>query len=116
MKCIDEQVKRFPLELNERLGLIVEDLKRYNPDKIIVFGSAARGDGDEFSDVDLVVIKETNTQFVNRLVEVISYIRPQLRPVDVFVYTGAEFEQMKKDKNPFVEQVLEEGKLIYEKS
>ena len=46
-------------------------LDQYGPiEKIILFGSAARGDDDEYSDLDLILIKETSKRFVERLVEV----------------------------------------------
>ena len=42
-----------------RLVRIVEALRPYAPEEIILFGSQAKGDQDAFSDVDLVIIKET---------------------------------------------------------
>jgi len=98
------------------MKLIINDLKPYNPERIILFGSAGRGEADEYSDIDLVVIKETKKRFIKRLAEVVTYIRPSLCPVDIFVYTKGEFEEMKKNLNPFIEQVLKNGKVIYEKS
>jgi len=95
---------------------IIADLKKYEPEKIILFGSAGRGDADEHSDIDLIVIKETRKSFVERLAEVITYVRPSLCPIDIFVYTKGEFKEMKKALNPFIEQVLKDGRVIYEKS
>ena len=87
-------------------------LDQYGPiEKIILFGSAARGDADEYSDLDLILIKETNKGFVERLVEV------PLLPVhaDVFVYTPEEFEQMRENENPFILSAIESAKVIYER-
>ena len=42
---------------NKCIDLIIEDLKKYEPEKIILFGSFARGEIDEYSDIDLVIIK-----------------------------------------------------------
>ena len=86
-------------------------LEQFGPiEKIILFGSRARGDQDEYSDLDLIVIKETNQRFVERLGAV-----PAL-PVrsDVFVYTPKEWEAMRENKNPFTQSVLESGKVIYD--
>lgn len=87
-------------------------LKKYGPvEKIILFGSHAKGEADEYSDLDLIIIKKTNQGFVERLVSV------PLLPVhaDTFVYTPKEFERMKENENPFIMNVLEGCKIIYEK-
>ncbi len=98
----------------EKLKRVIECIKQYNPEKIIVFGSYARGDIDEYSDLDLVVIKKTNKRFLERLIEVAKLIDNDLGKVDVFVYTPEEFKMMKENKNPFIEKVIKEGKVVYE--
>lgn len=85
-------------------------LEQYGPiEKIIMFGSQARGDADEYSDLDLIVIKNTEQSFVQRLVTV------PLLPVhsDVFVYTPEEFDRMRENENPFIMSALESAKVIY---
>lgn len=99
----------------KKLELIINDLKKYEPEKIILFGSAARGGTDEYSDIDLVVIKKSKKGFVERLVEVVDYLSKDAPHADIFVYTPEEFEMMKEDENPFIEEVLREGRIIYEK-
>lgn len=94
---------------------VVEGLMGYNPEKIILFGSAARGDTDEYSDIDLIVVKETDRRFVQRLVDISEFISPYIS-VDVFVYTPGELKAMQEDGNPFIEQALKDGKVLYEKT
>lgn len=98
-----------------KLEIVLEGLKKYNPEKIILFGSSARGEIDEYSDLDLVVIKKTHKRFVKRLVEVANLIDSDVGKVDVFVYTPKEFEEMRKRENPFIEKVIKEGKIVYAK-
>ncbi|MDA2918336.1 nucleotidyltransferase domain-containing protein [Desulfobacterota bacterium AH_259_B03_O07] len=93
---------------------LVECLRLYNPDRIIIFGSYARGDADEYSDMDVVVIKDTEKRFLDRLIEVAKYLDNDLGKVDVFVYTSEEFNDMIRRRNPFVEKVLKEGRVIYQ--
>jgi predicted nucleotidyltransferase len=94
---------------------IVTDLLPYGPEKIILFGSAARGDADEHSDIDLIVIKRTNKRFIERLIEAGTYL-PITARVDIFVYTPEELEAMIEEGNPFIESALRDGKIVYEKS
>jgi predicted nucleotidyltransferase len=99
----------------DKLEKALECLKRYEPEKIILFGSCARGDMDESSDLDFVVIKKTRKRFLKRLLEVARLIDSDLGKVDVFVYTPKEFQEMVERGNPFVERVLREGKILYAK-
>ncbi len=97
------------VQLEEVVRILVE---QYGPlEKIILFGSYARGDTDEYSDLDLILVKKTAKRFIERLVEV------PLLPVhaDVFVYTPEEFEQMKEDENPFIMSALESARVLYER-
>jgi HEPN domain-containing protein/predicted nucleotidyltransferase len=87
----------------------------YGPEKIILFGSAARGETDEYSDLDLIVIKKTDKRFVERLVEAGSFISPEVS-VDILVYTPEELRAMIEEWNPFIEEALKDGKVLYEKT
>lgn len=93
---------------------IIESLTLYQPEKIILFGSAARGDTDEFSDIDLIVIKKSNKRFIERLVEVMAYLPRDAVNVDILVYTPEEFQTMQEKGNPSIEQVLNDGVVLYE--
>jgi HEPN domain-containing protein/predicted nucleotidyltransferase len=94
---------------------VVHSLMAYEPETIILFGSAARGDTDEYSDLDLIVIKQSNKRFVERLVEVTAYL-PRDTAVDVLVYTPQEFQAMQEEGNPFIEQALSDGIVLYDKA
>jgi len=61
--------------------------------KAILFGSAARGDVFEHSDLDLILVKETSKRFVDRIEEALLALEPAVA-LDVLVYTPAEFEEM----------------------
>ena len=64
-------------------------LKEYQPEKIILFGYYARGETDEYSDLDFVVIfkKKTGKRFLERVIEVAKLIGNDLGNGDGFVYT-----------------------------
>jgi len=99
--------------VNVRVRQVVEDLKSYQPIQVILFGSAARGDTDEFSDLDFVVIKETDKPLLGRMKEVALLCKAP-GPIDFFVYTPQEWRQMQEQDSPFVERVLQEGRVVHE--
>lgn len=96
------------------LNELIQALRSYEPEKIYLFGSWARGEEDELSDLDVVVIKKTDSPFFSRLQEV-AKILPDKTAADVLVYTPEEFREMSEQGNAFAEMILEEGKLIYER-
>ena len=94
---------------------VVSDLMAYAPEKIILFGSAARGETDEYSDLDFIVVKNTDERFIRRLVDVAAYL-PRDRSIDVLVYTPQELRRMVDGGNPFIESALNDAKVLYEKT
>lgn len=95
------------------LGEIVAVLKPYDPQRIILFGSRARGEADEQSDYDIVLIKRTERPFVERLRDMVPYLVQLRRPVDILVYTPEEFEQMSETGLGWI--VRQEGVTLYER-
>ena len=100
-------------ELNAELNRIVDVLiSNYSPIKIILFGSLASGNVHEFSDIDLVVVKESDKGFYERLKEVILLTTPHVG-AEIMVYTPEEFD-IKKDTLFFKEEVFKKGKVLYD--
>ena len=93
---------------------LIEGLKRYGALKILLFGSMARGEADDMSDIDLVVVAHTNRSFTERLRDVVDYIPRGSPPADVLVYTPEEFSRMLAAGNGFIERIAAEGKVLYE--
>ena len=86
-----------------------------NAERVILFGSYARGEATEHSDVDLMVIAESDLPRFKRSRELYSLIKPYPFPMDIIVYTPQEFERWRKSKVSFVSTVLREGKTLYER-
>jgi predicted nucleotidyltransferase len=99
--------------LEKSLSRLLDKLKAYRPDKVILFGSAARRDADTESDLDVIVIKETQQSFVERL-EAMAKLCPAGVHADILVYTPEEIRTMIEEESPFITQALREGKLVYE--
>ena len=82
--------------------------------KAVVFGSLARGDISRRSDVDLIVIRDTEERFLDRYGDLgreIVQAVPE-RDVDLLIYTPQELVQM-ADRS-FIATALREGRIIYE--
>ena len=89
-------------------------LQSYDPERIILFGSRARGEADQYSDYDLIVIKRTDRPFLDRLRYMVPYLRQITRPADILVYTPEEFEHMGDTGLGWI--VRQEGVTLYERS
>ena len=106
MNSIDE-----PKLLAQQLHPILE---RYKVRQAILFGSLAEGDATRRSDVDLIIVQDTDKRFFQRyegiLQEIASVVRD--RDVDLLIYTPDELEQM--SDRPFIREALSKGVIIYE--
>jgi predicted nucleotidyltransferase len=94
------------------LGELCRRLIASGARRIYLFGSCARGEADDDSDVDLVVIRDTELPFFDRLRQAATCSEPDW-PVDILVYTPAEFETMLQQGNAFAELVVDEGVLLH---
>jgi predicted nucleotidyltransferase len=102
--------------LAQALAQILEILTtQYQPEKVILFGSMASGTVHEWSDLDLVIVKDTSKPFLQRLKEVALMCQASVG-LDFLVYTPNEFAQMISEQNPFVlEEIVRRGKVVYER-
>lgn len=104
-------------KLQQELVRVVNLLeKKYKPEKIILYGSALRGKTHEWSDLDLVIVKDTKKRFFDRIGDVLLllYSLKSETPVDVLVYTPKEFERMSKESWFMGEEVNKKGKVVYQ--
>ena len=99
-------------ELNKRLQTIGKKIKQdYRAEKVILFGSYAKGNATEDSDVDLLVVAPTKERFFERMASVRRLIR-DLRDglaVSPIVLTPGELEKRRAAGDPFVREILKTG-------
>ncbi|MBC8394882.1 MAG: nucleotidyltransferase domain-containing protein [Deltaproteobacteria bacterium] len=84
-----------------------------NAVRVILFGSHARGDAHEDSDVDFMIIAESDLPRFKRSRELYKLFRPYPFGMDLVVYTPEEIERGKKSPVSFISSVLKEGKTLY---
>jgi len=110
-------------ELTDRSKLLAKELKRwtdilekqYNPEKIILFGSFAKGRVHGWSDIDIIIIKKTDLPFLKRTREIIRLLDPMVG-ADFLVYTPQEFDELCKTRRFFKQEVLTKGTVIFERT
>ncbi|MEW5767471.1 MAG: nucleotidyltransferase domain-containing protein [bacterium] len=97
-------------QINEITRRIVENFK---PEKIILFGSYAHGNPSKDSDLDILIIKNSNVPRYKRGREVRKYLRGLKVAIDLVVYTNDEIQKWDKVKTSFITTVMEKGKVLY---
>lgn len=97
--------------LDALLPVLIEE---YDPEQVILFGSMARGTVGEWSDLDLLIVKETTEPFLDRSVRVALLCRVMVG-VDYLVYTPSELAQMIERGNLFILNALQEGRVLYDR-
>ena len=98
--------------LHYSVGQIVAKLSDLNIEKISLFGSYARGKTDLFTDLDVLVIIDTDKPFTERTTEMYSLLALPV-DADILCYTPQEFRRMKE--TPFLKKALADEVVLYEK-
>ncbi len=97
--------------LDEIVGRIAN---AFNPEKIIIFGSHAYGRPTEKSDIDILVIMESNKREIERMVEVSRLVRDYHKKIDfdILVKTPAEVKHRLEIGDPFISEIMSKGKVL----
>src|SRR6185503_11183659 len=86
-----------------------------DPDCIVLFGSRARGDARPDSDIDLLIIKDTDQPSYRRAIPAYQALSGLGVPKDIIWRTPAEVEDWSRVPNYVTTRALQEGKVLYEK-
>jgi uncharacterized protein len=84
-----------------------------NAESVILFGSYARGNPSENSDVDFLVIAPSDQPRFKRSRELYQLFKPYPFGMDILVYTPEEVHQDKANPLTFIAAVMKEGKVVY---
>jgi predicted nucleotidyltransferase len=90
-------------------------VRKFSPERVILFGSAAEGKAQKNSDIDLFIVMHSRLRRDNRSVAVSKLFADRQFAMDVLVYTPDEIKQSLKRGNFFVKEILEKGRVLYEK-
>lgn len=101
-------------EIQEKLQEITQKIvKEFQPEKIILFGSLVWGKPNEWSDLDLFIVKDMPQRRIDREREVRKIIWGSGLPVDILVYTPEEVKRRLALEDFFIEDIVKKGKVLY---
>ena len=100
----------YEKEINHVVAQIIQ---KYKPDKIILFGSAARGQMNRDSDADFLIIKTETPYYGADRIRELSRLIDRNIPIDLLVYRPEEFEKRLQMGDPFLKAIVKEGKVLY---
>ena len=95
------------------IRILYSYFKKKGVSKAILFGSLSRGSQSRKSDIDILVVQDTEKRFFKRydtFEDIDNYI--QNRGVDLLIYTPSELESI--SHRPFIKNILTQGRIIYE--
>ncbi len=98
--------------------LVNEIAEGYKPEKIYLFGSYANGTPTKDSDIDLFIVKETETRRIHRIKEVLDTLDFNSYPIvgiDFIIYTPKELEVVKDYVINIANIAMKTGKIMYER-
>lgn len=93
------------------VDLIVSE---FSPKMIIVFGSVADHQANEYSDIDVLVVMDAKGNRIERRIPLIMALGRLQFDTDAIVATPEEFERKKNDENSFIYQIVNTGYVAYE--
>ena len=94
-------------------SLVEQIIQKYKPLKVILFGSAGRGEYAKVNDLDFLIIKEDVPLYgLDRMRELDELIDRNIA-ADMLVYRPDEFEERIRLGDPFIKTILREGQVLY---
>ena len=99
------------------VDVVVDAIVRdFSPKMIVLFGSVARGTADGDSDMDLMVVMDTDEKHTRRSsdVQMALWRRKIVVDADIIVVTPEEYEENKGNEHSFIHEIVSTGKIVFE--
>lgn len=97
-------------------GMVQRIVERFHPEKIILFGSHARGTAGPDSDVDLLVIMHVQGSRRQKATEIDLSLSDREMPLDLLVVTPEQFDRDRDMIGTVIRPAAREGKVLYERA
>jgi len=96
-------------------GVVQAIAENFRPEKIVLFGSYTSGRPTADSDLDLLVVMDTDRPPHRRASPIRLLFRPMTCPMDVLVFTPAEVAKWKGTVSHIITEAFENGEIVYER-
>ncbi len=101
----------------EAIQIVVNRIaEEFKPEKIILFGSHAYGNPQPWSDVDLLVVMESELSAHDQRLKIAKFLRPRPFKIDVLTRTPADLEKRTAMGDYFLREIVKKGKVVYQRS
>ncbi len=89
--------------------------EKFDPERIILFGSYASGKPHAYSDVDWLVVMQTQERPLAKQLQIARALSPHPFGLDILVYTPQEIESRVTMGDYFLREIVTRGKILYER-
>ncbi|MDA1050206.1 MAG: nucleotidyltransferase domain-containing protein [Planctomycetota bacterium] len=96
-------------------GIVQRIVEKFRAEKIILFGSYAKGVPNRDSDVDLLVVMDSKEPLSQRIRRVTEVAKVRFLPMDIIVRTPAEIDERLAIGDFFIADILSTGKVLYQR-
>lgn len=100
---------------NEIENFVNEVVRRFSPEKVVLFGSSAENIADSDSDVDILIVMETKLSTPKQATEIRLSV-PRSFPMDLIIRSPQEMKRRLAMGDPFFTEIIEKGRVLYERS
>lgn len=97
------------------LEIVAEIVALYKPDKIMLFGPYYLGSITRNSEINLLLIKDTELPKNQRSEEIYNHLSGTEHPVDLLIYTPDEYKKGVAIDNSFLHKMMKVSKILYDK-
>jgi predicted nucleotidyltransferase len=102
------------VDVNREIASITAQIiEKYRPEKIILFGSAVKGELKPDSDVDFLIVKKDTPHYGADRIRELSRLIERNVPMDLLIYRPEEFDKRLEMGDPFLQTVLKQGQVLY---
>ena len=90
--------------------------EKFDPERIILFGSYAYGKPNPYSDVDLLIVMNTNERPRAKQIEISRALSPHPFGMDILVRTPQQIKERIPRGDYFLREIVAKGKILYERN